>query len=271
MSDTQVSISSSTPIPPIAQSTPSTSNECNNTSQKVDQQPKGAPTQNALTNLTERDIQAIVEESIRRSREFHNPNPIESEIPQPQDFREEQNEIRQEIHSSNEMQRLLENQLMESKKNSYRKLPTVKKADYQWKVFYNAFLETEKLFYDQENVTRIEDAIQCEEIRELGGSNLFTLSTYEDALKAIDRRIGKPEKLLLKEKQSLINYGKMSNGDRKKIIKFIQEVDKYTNLVDKIGSYMNKADGGLINRLSRMLPDFFLNAWAKQYMICLVG
>jgi hypothetical protein len=160
------------------------------------------------------------------------------------------------LRETTELNRMLvQMQLRETRKNTYRDLPKVTQANYEWKTFYSSFLSTKDFFEHQENVIRIQEAIQCPEMKTLGGLNLINLNTYEKTLEEIDRRVAKPEKLLIKDKQKLVDHAKIANGDKKSVIKFIDEVRKYSTLVDKIGSLADKSDHALISRISRILPD----------------
>lgn len=161
--------------------------------------------------------------------------------------------------------KLAEIQIAETKKNAYKILPKVNYANYEWKVFYRAFLETKDLFSAQENVSRLQEAILCEEIKQIGSFNLFSLETYEETLEEIDKRIGKPAKMLLKEKQKLFVQRKLHNGQKKEIIKFIGDIKRYSTLVDKIGDDQNKHDYPLLKQLMRTLPERLLNGWMTEF------
>ena len=187
------------------------------------------------------DIERMVEESIRRM----NPKPLEDHY--------------------DLSRKLFELQLRESQKRTYYTLPKVTKLGYEWKIFYTAFLESFEIYSPNENVIRLQEAIQCPEIKKLGGINLFTSATFEKTLKEIDKRIGKPEKMLIREKQKLIGYSQLRNHETKEIIDFIEEIKAYSTLVDKIGNYGDKNDQALIARLSRILPDRLLNGWTREY------
>lgn len=190
---------------------------------------------------SQEEIQRMVEESLQRMN------------------------IRQHDASHELSRKLIENQLHESQKKTYYTLPKVSKVGYEWKIFYTAFTDSMSLFTPNENVVRLQNAIQCPEIKKLGGINLFMSATFEQTLKEIDRRIGKPEKLLIREKQKLIGFNKLGNSDTKETMDFIQEVKAYSTLVDKIGNFGDKNDQALIARLSRILPERLLNMWTKEY------
>jgi hypothetical protein len=132
-------------------------------------------------------------------------------------------------------------------------------------VFYVTFLETKDLYSPQENVSRLQEAIISTEIKELGGYNLFSLDTFEETLQDIDRRVGKPSKMLMNEKHKLLSQKPLLNHQRKETLKFITEIKKYSTLVDKIGSYQNRADYGLVLRLTKILPEKLFNGWMKEY------
>lgn len=181
--------------------------------------------------------------------------------------RRSQQEIANNARDMNEnaLSRLAETQIAEHKKNTYRVLPKVKNANFEWKVFYRTFLETKILFTPQENVSRIQQAILSDEIKDMGGYNLFSLETYESTLADIDKRVGKPERMLLNEKQSLLKQKKLHNEQRKETIRFIGEIKKYATLVDKIGSHQHKSDYVLVLNLSKLLPDRLFNSWMKEF------
>ena len=153
----------------------------------------------------------------------------------------------------------------ESQKATYRVLPKVTDTGFGWKLFYRAFNDTKSLYGPVENIARIEEAIKCEEIRRMGGINLFNIETYQIALDEIDARIGQPKKILLNEKYKLTRYQHLNDADNKVIISFIQQVKQYSDLVEKLGSQSQKFDEELIAHLSRILPPRLKTAWTDKY------
>lgn len=175
-------------------------------------------------------------------------------------------QFRNEFASLNESNKILAQvQLLESRKNSSRVLPKVKTLGYEWKIFYNSFLNTKLIFSPMENVLRVAEAISCKEILDLGGGNLMTPDTLENTLQAIDQRVGKPETLIISEKLKIIDSPKLKNGETKEIIEFIERVKKYSSLVDSIGGYHNKTDDALIARIHQILPERLAHSWECKF------
>lgn len=113
--------------------------------------------------------------------------PNESEIQRMVEASLRKLNVRQQDDSNELSRRLIENQIRESQKKTYYILPKVTKVGYKWKIFYTAFLDSMNIFTPNENVVRLQNAIQCPEIKKLGGINLFTSATYEQTLKDIDK------------------------------------------------------------------------------------
>lgn len=155
-------------------------------------------------------------------------------------------------------------QLLESRKNAARTLPKVKKVGYEWKIFYKTFLNTKSLFSPVENVIRVHEAIESQEILELGGGNIHTPELCDTVLAEINKRIGKPENLLLAEKLKLVETPKLKNNDVTETIRFIENVKKYNSMVENLGSYADKVDSALMARIHQILPERLQNIWLSK-------
>jgi len=46
-------------------------------------------------------------------------------------------------------------------------------CDLSWTLFYGAFEQTKSLFTDYENVIRLQEAIKDDNVKRIGGKNLF--------------------------------------------------------------------------------------------------
>lgn len=160
---------------------------------------------------------------------------------------------------------LTEIQLRESQKNTYRTLPIVENIDFTWQIFYKAFINTKNLFTQFENVRRLQEAIKCKEIKKMGGINLFNLETYETTLFEINKRIGKPKNILIKERSELVKIQHLNDRDTSSLIEFIEQVKQYSSLVDKMGSNSQKFDEDLIVHLSRILPQKLKTQWTDKF------
>lgn len=192
--------------------------------------------------------------------------PIEISIPmQDRERKRISSQFQQQIKDP--IVQLTELQLQHSIKSSYRKLPKINKIGYEWKTFYNAFLESYEFFTHTENVFRLQEAIQCEEIKKIGGFTLFQPETYLEELENINKRIGKSEYLLATEKHKLMKLEKVSNNDGKSIMEFFSQIKHYAALVEKIGSQSDKIDKSVIARLSRLLPDKYKQKWIDRYEV----
>ncbi|KAG5683543.1 hypothetical protein PVAND_012817 [Polypedilum vanderplanki] len=165
----------------------------------------------------------------------------------------------------NVTKQLMELQMLEAKRNISRSLPIINSINYEWKIFYKSFLDTECLFSKTENVRRLQDAIQCDEIKKIGGMSLFSQETYMDALAVIDKKIGRSEVLLLDEKNKLIQQEPLRGNNIKETISFIERVKNYSSLVSKLGNLADKTDSSLIAHISRTLPFDLKNKWRVQY------
>ena len=162
-------------------------------------------------------------------------------------------------------QKMMEMQIMENRRNTHRVLPKVTQPDYEWKIFYKAFLETHELFSQSENISRLQEAIQCEKIKSAGGHNLFNPETFLITLINIDERIGKPGPMLLNEKRKLMEAERIKSNDNQGLVKLIDKITSYSNLVDKLGVHANKTDLDVISRLSRLLPKHLSGKWSDQF------
>ncbi|KAG5684464.1 hypothetical protein PVAND_013698 [Polypedilum vanderplanki] len=162
-------------------------------------------------------------------------------------------------------QKMVEIQMNESLRNTYRVLPKVTNPDYEWIIFFQSFNESKHLFSDSENVARLQTAIECEKIRKSGGPNLFNPYTYGSTLEDLNKRIGRSENLLLNEKLKLVNNMKIRNDDKRGLINLIENIKKYSILVDKLGSFADRTDLSIISRLARLLPGSLKAKWSIEF------
>lgn len=161
--------------------------------------------------------------------------------------------------------KLTEIQLKEANKQANRKLPLVNKVGVEWKIFYKNFLDTKDFFSPVENINRVREAIKCEEILNIGGFHIFLPETFENALLEINKRVGRPERILLDEKEKIVNLNKLTNNDTKGIISFIGIIRNYAHLVESLGCEADKYDTIIIARISRLLPDKLRGKWLQEY------
>jgi hypothetical protein len=150
-------------------------------------------------------------------------------------------------------------------KSKYEKLPLVEKTDMKWKVFYDIFKKSRKLFNDSENILRIQSSIKCKEILDIGGINLFDPLTYWKTLKLIDKRLCSSINLLARETNEIIKLRKMkSDCEPKKVIEFINKIINYSNIVDKHGKKKDKVDDRIISHITNVMPNYLLNGWHRK-------
>jgi hypothetical protein len=159
----------------------------------------------------------------------------------------------------------MELQLQLARKTMYRNLPTVTNKGYQWKIFFDAFNETKNYFTDYENISRLQKAIKCEKIMKMGGVNLFNPRTYLSTLSALNERLGKPELLILEEKEKILHLKKVNGDNYHEVIKLIDKVKQYSDLVESVGNTAEKMDLAVISRIYQILPKKLSNAWVERY------
>lgn len=162
------------------------------------------------------------------------------------------------------MSKLLENQMKQNDKIALKSLPVVNKIGAEWLVFYKAFVQTKCFYTPQENVTRLQQAILCEEVKKIGGTNLFTPETCNDAVERINKLINRPEDLLRKNAKEVLSM-KVSNDkkDRKSFINYIVAVNNYANYQLNLGTNRSQNDSALIEKFAAKLPIYMNEKWQE--------
>jgi hypothetical protein len=92
----------------------------------------------------------------------------------------------------------------DEKRKQHFKLPMVNSIGANWIEFYAAFLESQSLHSDLENVDRIRRALKCPKILEMGGESLFIMQSYRNVLKRLDDQIGTSDVVLQETRRKLL-------------------------------------------------------------------
>lgn len=163
------------------------------------------------------------------------------------------------------MSKLLDMQIKNDKKYSLNDLPVVNKTGTEWMVFYRAYVQTSLLFSNHENVIRLQKCILCDDIKRIGGDNLFCPDTCNDTVERINKIINRPQDML---RQSAKETLKMEvNHDKKDIdsmINYIIAINNYATLQEKLGSEFTQSSTSLIERFTNKLPIHINEEWQSE-------
>lgn len=160
----------------------------------------------------------------------------------------------------------LQRQVELDEKQKVKDLPIINKKGIEWITFYRAFIDSKDKFTAQENIVRLQRAIKCDEIKQLGGITLFLPDTYEETLKNLNDRLNKNHNLLLDNLKKLLNMPNPSNGRCNiALINFINEVRNYANLQMKVGTLSTQTETSTLLSLTKMLPYTIRFKWSMHY------
>lgn len=160
------------------------------------------------------------------------------------------------------MQKIFDRQIYQDERLFNRELPVVHKIGTEWLVMYKAYEKTKKLFSDSENVIRLQKSIRGDEVKKLGGPNLFSVDTYDETMHKINQMINRPQNLLRENLKEVLNI-KISQDkkDRKTLIDFILAVNHFSNLQAKIGTASTRSDPTMLENIAKKLPDYLNEKW----------
>ncbi|XP_070502816.1 uncharacterized protein [Chironomus tepperi] len=149
-------------------------------------------------------------------------------------------------------------------KLSLKRLPVVTDDNLSWCVFYEAFKETKNLYSNNENVTRLQDAIKDERVIRIGGKTLFNPKTYEECLKNINKRLKHNLKPLYKEASELENHISIKSHQKAKIIEYIDKLRNFDSLSKAYNEKSYSNNQKFIANVVNVLPTFLKTAWEKK-------
>lgn len=150
------------------------------------------------------------------------------------------------------------------KKLSFRKLPLVVDSDLSWSIFYEAFVKTKSYFTDLENITRLQDAIQDERVKKIGGKNLFNSKTYEACLKDINRRLKYNFNAIYKEASEIENQSPIKSFQKAKIVEFIDKLRNFDMLAKAYNETSYLHSKKFLANIANVLPMYLKTAWEKK-------
>lgn len=144
-----------------------------------------------------------------------------------------------------------------------RDLPVVHSRGSEWIVFFNAFEKSKNKFEPHENVIRLQKAIRSEEIKKLGGGNLFSPATYDITIEELNKRLSNPREMLINNVKKILKMKSPKDHpkDYKALIAFINEVRHLGNLQKKVGNASTQSDRHQIASIVQMLPEKYATSW----------
>lgn len=150
------------------------------------------------------------------------------------------------------------------------KLPIVKSIGPDWLTFYEAFSKTHKYHSDYSNISRLQEAIKCDDILSMGGTNLFSPNEYLRTLIDINKRLGDPKKLSMKALQELLSMKAprdvSDNSDTRTLINFINAVRNFANMQESYGNFSSQTDPHTIALIAHMLPRDINKKWYDKVL-----
>lgn len=146
-------------------------------------------------------------------------------------------------------------------KMSYKELPEVTDANVSWATFYETYTGTKDLFSDYENISRIKKAVKDSVILSIGGSNLFDLRTYDEAIEKINRRVSTDTSFLTKEASELQRVGKFGELSFKKMIEYIDKISNFSTKAKAYNDLSYTTNILFINTLADKFPKAIYNKW----------
>lgn len=157
----------------------------------------------------------------------------------------------------------LKRQQENDEREKLRDLPVVNNRGSEWIVFYKAFENSKDKFESHENVVRLQKAIKCEQIKKLGGGNLFSPATYDVTIKELNKRLSDPRELLINNVKKILKMKspKEHPKDHQALLAFINEVRHLGNLQLKVGNVSTQTDAHQIASIVQMLPEKYATSW----------
>ncbi|KAG5675330.1 hypothetical protein PVAND_005240 [Polypedilum vanderplanki] len=137
----------------------------------------------------------------------------------------------------------------------YKKLPLVTDTEQTWRLFFQSYINSKEYFDDAGNITRIMNAIKCEEIKEIGGLNLFEQGFYHQTILEINARVSGSDKMVIKLYQDIKRIRKPENYDHENILKAIDKIRNFFNLIWKEKRVGYLYDTNLCIDIMQKLPD----------------
>ncbi|KAG5666212.1 hypothetical protein PVAND_017612 [Polypedilum vanderplanki] len=125
------------------------------------------------------------------------------------------------------------NEYIMSERMINQTLPLVTDTERTWRIFYQTYKSSKGLFNDASNIVRITKAIQCQAIKDIGGENLYELNHYDEAIEDINKRLQGTEQLTLDLRKKIYAIEQPENNDHECILKAIDTVKNFYNLICK--------------------------------------
>ena len=150
-------------------------------------------------------------------------------------------------------------------KLQYQKLPLVTDSDLSWTVFYSAFVRTKELFDADENVTRIQAAINDDTVKRIGGKGLFNPRTFEKCIEDVNKRLKHNINFLTNEATFIENHGKIKAENKSKLVEFIDRVRNFCTMTEAYNDTSYVGNKRFLANVSDVVPFYLKNKWeAKQ-------
>lgn len=147
-------------------------------------------------------------------------------------------------------------------KMSQKVLPDCINTKTSWISFYALFLETKDLYSTAENYKRVTDAIKSDEIKKLGGDNLYDITMFEEVLSDINEMLENSSSVLATQYHKLTGHKTETNTY--KIADHLIELINFTKAAIryKQTGYINTRPS--INNLVQPLPKYIYQKCIKQ-------
>lgn len=179
-------------------------------------------------------------------------------------------------HNPNILTRILEATLEQNKKQSElieqtrldrmkianKNLHKVKDVIIDWPIFYQNYLDTKDLFSNNENATRVRDALTESTIIDKYGLNLLNPGTCEATLARINQELGGSDQLLIKQYHAIFkNQKRLNMNNKNELIIYIQKVLNYIDSCMYFGDSYTQGSLETLARLTNILPPSLTERW----------
>ena len=111
---------------------------------------------------------------------------------------------------------------------------------------------------------RLQEAIKDDNVKRIGGKNLFNPKTYQQCLQGINDRLKNNLNAIYKEANELENHAPIKSYQKAKIIEYIDKLRNFDTLAKAFNESGYGNNKKFLAHVANVLPTFIRNAWEKK-------